>query len=197
LHCATMFRQQSRRKPRRGGRLRRSVAAVLLLVLLASACAPVQPRGGDGQTPGNVASGPKTITIGIIAEPTGIGPFSSHTSGGGAHQVEEIAQRYLVGLDNQSQPYPELAAEVPDADLGTWTIAPDGTMETTYRLRTGVKWHDGTPMVADDWVFGWEVDHDPTMPNATNVPVRYIDAATAIDDTTLLLHWSKTSPFRN
>src|SRR5204862_291060 len=58
----------------------------------------------------------------------------------------------------------------------------------------GVKWHDGTPMVADDWVFGWEVDHDPSMPNYTTVPVRYVDNATAPDDTTLVLRWSQTYP---
>src|SRR3954452_1060657 len=113
---------------------RRTTPLILLLAVCVVACTPPQ-RGSESQASASAPAGPKTLTIGIIAEPTGIGPFSSHTSGGGAHQVEEIAQRYLVGLDNQSQPYPELAAAVPDADLGTWTIAPDGTMETTYRLR--------------------------------------------------------------
>jgi peptide/nickel transport system substrate-binding protein len=52
-------------------------------------------------------------------------------------------------------------------------------------------------MLADDWVFGWEVDHDPSMPNHSTVPVRYIDSATALDDTTLVLHWSQTYPHAN
>jgi peptide/nickel transport system substrate-binding protein len=174
----------------------RTIAALLLVGLAVSACGPT-PRGGGGTQPGGTASGPKTVTIGIIAEPAGIGPFNSHTSGGGAHQVEEIAQRYLATLDDHSQPYPELASQLPSADQGTWSIADDGTMETTYKLRDGVRWHDGTPMLADDWVFGWEVDHDATMPNATSVPVRYIDSVAAPDDTTLLMHWSQTYPFAN
>src|SRR5207249_3054665 len=170
--------------------------AALLLIGLA-ACGPPAPRGVSGGQPAGSPPGPKTLVIGIIAEPAGIGPFNSHTSGGGAHQVEEIAHRYLVGLDDQSQPYPEVARELPSGETGTWAIAADGTMETTYRLRSGVKWHDGTPMGADDWVFGWEVDHDPAMPNANAVPVRYIDSVTALDDETLLMHWLQTYPFAN
>ncbi len=73
--------------------LRLPATALLFLALVATACAPAQPRGGDSQAAGRGAPGPKTVTIGIIAEPTGIGPFSSHTSGGGAHQVEEIVHR--------------------------------------------------------------------------------------------------------
>jgi peptide/nickel transport system substrate-binding protein len=70
-------------------------------------------------------------------------------------------------------------------------------METTYHLRANVKWHDGTPMTADDWVFGWEVDRDTALPNAATVPVRYIDSAVAHDDLTLHLHWTQTYPFAN
>jgi peptide/nickel transport system substrate-binding protein len=175
----------------------RIIAGLLLTALAASACGPASRGSLDTHPIGGAVSGPRTLTVGIIAEPAGIGPFNSHTSGGGAHQVEEIAQRFLVGLDDHSQPYAELASELPSAERGTWTIGADGTMETTYQLRPTLKWHDGTPMVADDWVFGWEVDRDPTMPNASTVPVRYIDDATALDDTTLILHWSQTYPFAN
>jgi len=175
----------------------RIVAALLLVGLALAGCTPPNIRGGGEGQAGGSGSGPKTLNVGIIAEPTGIGPFSSHTSGGGAHQVEEIAHRYLVGLDNRSQPYPEVADALPSVQNGTWTIYPDGTMDTTFRIRSGVRWHDGTPMVADDWVFGWEVDHDPLMPNFSTVPIRYIDSVTAPDDATLFMHWTQTYPFAN
>jgi peptide/nickel transport system substrate-binding protein len=171
-------------------------ATLLLVVLVLAGCAPPKIGSGDGQS-GGVGQGPKSVTIGIIAEPTGIGPFNSHTSGGGAHQVEEIAHRYLATLDNRSQPYAELASALPAIETGSWTIYPDGTMDTTYRLRTGVSWHDGSPMLADDWVFGWEIDHDPLMPNASTVPVRYIDSVRAPDESTLHMHWTQTYPFAN
>ena len=174
------------------------IGSLLVLVgLTVAACAPPGAGTGSGAGQAGAAPAPKTIAIGIIAEPTGIGPFNSHTSGGGAHQVEEIAHRYLASLDNRSQPYPEVASELPSVENGTWKIQPDGTMETTYKLRSGVKWHDGTPMLADDWVFGWEVDHDPAMPNVSTVPIRYIDSVTAVDDTTLLMRWTQTYPFAN
>jgi peptide/nickel transport system substrate-binding protein len=170
-----------------------------VILLLAMGCSQAQPLPGGNSAPVVERSvpTPKTITVGILQEPIGFGPFGGSTSGGGSHQLDEVVSRYLVGLDNQSQPYPEIAIELPSVDNGTWVINADKTMETTYRLRKDVFWHDGTPMVADDWLFGWEVDKDPQLPRATVVPVRYIDAMTAPDDYTLVMHWSETYPFAN
>lgn len=90
---------------------------------------------------------------------------------------------------------PWMAEEVPSIQRGTWRINADGTMVTTYKLRPGVRWHDGSPMLADDWIFGWEVDRDPALPNATSVPVRYIESLTAPDESTLVLLWTQTYPY--
>ena len=166
----------------------------LAALVATAACAPVPATSTTSDAP-PTGAGPKAIVMGILQEPTGFGAFHSCTSGGGCHQLEEIVMRYLIGLDSQSHPYPEIASEQPSVERGTWTIHPDGTMETTYLLRPNVTWHDGSPMVADDWVFGWEVDRDPEMPNATTVPVRYIDSVVALDEGTLLMHWSQTYPF--
>src|SRR5207244_3878315 len=43
---------------------------------------------------------------------------------------------------------PWAAEQLPSLDAGSWRIAPDGPMETTYRLRQGIKWHDGAPLQA-------------------------------------------------
>lgn len=170
-------------------------STLVLIAITLVACGPATPGpGAPGAGPAQPA-GPKTVVIGILQEPTGFGPFHSCTSGGGCHQLEEIGMRYLASLDNQTRPYPEVASELPAVDKGTWTVFPDGTMETTLKLRPNVKWHDGTPMLADDWVFGWEVDRDPLMPNFTTVPVRYIDSLKAVDDTTIVLHWTQPYPY--
>ena len=54
-----------------------------------------------------------------------------------------------------------MVEEAPSIEKGTLTVNPDGTMVTRYRLRPDVKWHDGTPLTTQDWLFGWELTRDP------------------------------------
>ena len=51
-----------------------------------------------------------------------------------------------------------LAAEIPSIQNGG--LAADGK-SVTWRLKQGVKWHDGKPFTADDVVFNWEYAKDP------------------------------------
>ena len=177
-------------------RSRRLWCSVVLLLTIG--CSQPLARNADqaASAPEPAPSaGPKTVIIGILQEPTGFGPFHNCTSGGGCHQLDEIVSRYLIGLDNHSEPFPEIAVDLPSIEAGTWKINADRTMETTYRIRPDVVWHDGASMTADDWVFGWEVDKDPQMPRASTVPVRYIESMAAPDDYTLVMRWSEAYPF--
>src|SRR5919197_5822877 len=51
-----------------------------------------------------------------------------------------------------------LAAEIPSLQNGG--LSADG-MSVTWKLKPGVKWHDGKPFTADDVVFNWEYARDP------------------------------------
>src|SRR2546425_13253425 len=119
---------------------------ITMLLLACGAPGSGSGNNSSGQTP---PAAPKSIVIGIVEEPVGFGPFNTHTSGGGAQQIEEIAHRYLATLDSQTRPQPDIALQLPSVEDGSWTIRSDGTMQTTFQLRTNVRWHDGTPMVAD------------------------------------------------
>lgn len=44
----------------------------------------------------------------------------------------------------------------------SWTLSPDGKVYT-FNLRKNVKWHDGQPFDADDVMFTWELQWDPTI----------------------------------
>ena len=36
-------------------------------------------------------------------------------------------------------------------------------MQTTYTLRPGITWHDGTPLTARDFAFAYTVTMDPEL----------------------------------
>jgi peptide/nickel transport system substrate-binding protein len=63
----------------------------------------------------------------------------------------------LVRYDDAWRPWPELAAELPTRANGGWRTLQDGRTETTWRLRRGVRWHDGTPVTAHDALFAYEL----------------------------------------
>src|ERR1700676_194496 len=59
----------------------------------------------------------------------------------------------LAGWDPDGNLVPVLAAEIPSQENGG--LAKDG-LSVTWKLKQGVKWHDGNPFTADDCIFNWE-----------------------------------------
>ncbi len=59
---------------------------------------------------------------------------------------------------------PVLAAQIPTIENGGLTE--EGT-SVTWKLKQGVKWHDGQPFTADDCVFNWEYAADPATAATT------------------------------
>jgi ABC-type transport system substrate-binding protein len=50
--------------------------------------------------------------------------------------------------DERGEAAPLLAEGLPKLNTDTWRINPNGSMETTFRLRPNLTWHDGTPLTA-------------------------------------------------
>ena len=131
---------------------------LLIVVLLTLACSPTatERTGSAPASQPGASAAPKTMVMGISAEPLTLGPFQV---GGTSHQgpVYQILHDFLVVHGDQGQALAHLAEERPSREKGSWTVAPDGTMETTWRLKRGVKWHDGTELTARDVIFGWRI----------------------------------------
>src|SRR5206468_2197501 len=79
----------------------------------------------------------------------------------------------------------------PRLNTDSWRMEPGGGMETTYRLKPNVTWHDGLPLDADDFVFAWQVYATPELGLASSPPFNQIDEATAPDASTLIIHWRR------
>lgn len=171
-----------------------SLLAVTLLVFVA--CAP-PPGGGSGERGGQARpQAPKVLRATIQREPHSfvLALTGGSTTAGGAPQVTEIAHNYLAFTDGNSTYQPGVAEALPSIERGTWKLLPDGAMETTWKLRTNVRWHDGRPFTADDVVFGWEVFSDANLPLRLDAALQSIDTVTAVDQHTVLVRWKRPYP---
>ena len=97
----------------------------------------------------------------------------------------------LAGWDIEGELRPLLAASLPNREDGT--IAADGT-SVTWKLKQGVKWHDGKPFTADDVVFNWEYAKDPATAAVTSGSYKDIKVE-KIDDFTVKIVFPKPTPF--
>jgi ABC-type transport system substrate-binding protein len=67
-------------------------------------------------------------------------------------------------------------------------------METTWRLKAGAVWHDGTALSAQDYVLGWRVYTTPELGQANTAPFNVLDDVSAPDDRTIVLRWKSLYP---
>ena len=73
----------------------------------------------------------------------------------------------LVTTDENNNYIAVLAREIPTEENGLIERRTDGLLDMTWRLRDGVRWHDGVPVTARDIKWSLERAADPL----TNAPV--------------------------
>jgi peptide/nickel transport system substrate-binding protein len=124
---------------------------------------------------------PKTIAARGLGQNTGVALYLT----------KKLFNADLALLDDQANPQPYLAEALPQLNTDSWKVAPDGTMETIYRLRPNLVWHDGTPLTADDFVFSWKVYATPDLGTAASPPISLIQDVQAPDSQTVVIHWTQ------
>ena len=97
----------------------------------------------------------------------------------------------LAAWDPEGNLKPKLAAEIPSRENGG--LAADGK-SVTWKLKQGVKWHDGKPFTADDVVFNWQFASDPATAATTSGSYKDIKVE-KVDDYTVKVVFSKPTPF--
>jgi peptide/nickel transport system substrate-binding protein len=121
----------------------------------------------------------------------GIAGGLGSTSGTSENIPQNIFNATLAFADERGRPMPYLAESLPQLDSNTWKVFPDGTMETTYRLRPSLVWHDGRPLTADDFTFSWQVYSTPAYGVSNTFPIRYMSSVEAPDPLTVVIHWKQ------
>ena len=97
----------------------------------------------------------------------------------------------LAGWDGDGNLVPILAAEIPSKENDG--LSEDGR-SVIWKLKRGVKWHDGMPFTADDVVFNWEYARTPETAAVSIGNYRDITVE-KIDDFTVRLVFAKPTPF--
>lgn len=96
------------------------------------------------------AAGASTLTVQIAEAPASLDPHKA--TGEKPDQVIGDLFEGLVADDAEGRPIPGQAE--------SWTISPDGLVYT-FHLRDGLRWSDGAPLSADDFVFAFRRLLDP------------------------------------
>jgi peptide/nickel transport system substrate-binding protein len=103
-----------------------------------------------------------------------------------------VSRLFNAGLalrDGEGNFRPYLAETLPQLNTDTWTVTPDGRMETTYRLRPNVVWHDGAPLTAEDFVFAYQVYSSSDIGQGSSPPIGMMEGVTAPDGRTVVIRW--------
>lgn len=97
----------------------------------------------------------------------------------------------LANWDAEGNLIPVLAAEIPSIQNGG--LAADGT-SVTWKIKPGVKFHDGTPLTADDVVFNWEFSRHPETAAVTSGSYLNVKVE-KVNDLSVKVIFPKPTPF--
>ncbi|QOG21955.1 MULTISPECIES: peptide ABC transporter substrate-binding protein [Bradyrhizobium] len=159
------------------------IASQILLwndVAMADATLPYKPTKAGGGGP---------LKLLLWQAPTLLNP---HFALGTKDQIaSRIFFEPLAGWDKEGNLIPCLAAEAPTKANGG--LAADG-MSVIWKLKQGVRWHDGKPFTADDVVFTWAYAAD--LATAAYTTGSYKDIKVEkIDDHTVKVNFRAPTPF--
>lgn len=138
---------------------RASVAGISVTALapILAACSGDETAGQDTDT-GATTETPRRggiIRVGLYTPPADVDPITNYHNG--AYDVVQTACEYLC--------FP-LADYTLDPRLATEWTSGDTPQTWTFTLREGVRWHDGSPLTADDVVATFDRITDPEVNSA-------------------------------
>jgi peptide/nickel transport system substrate-binding protein len=145
-----------------------SGTAAAALAFAAPSLAPAQaPRRGG------------TLRVSVDQAPSKLNPL-----------LHRVNPEYVLGellYSGLTRLAPDMSAEPDLAE--SWSPNPELT-EWTFKLRSGVTFHDGSPLTARDVVATFEAILDPATASAARTNIGPVEKATATDDATVVFRLS-------
>ena len=115
-------------------------AALTVAVFALMACSGAPRRSGPTND---------LLIVGYDREPDTMNRYATHI----LEDIESCVVEGLVTNDERMNIIPVLAAELPTLANGGVRMRGDGGMDVTWKLRPGVRWHDGVPHTSADVKF--------------------------------------------
>jgi len=129
-----------------------------------------------------------------MGDPSGLSNTIDRAGAGGTPGLDALEELVNAGLsqwDAGGVLQARLGESVPSLENGLWKVSADGRMETTWRIRPGVQWHDGAALTGDDLVFTVMVGRDRDLPALGNAAYDAVERVEAIDSRTVTVHWRR------
>lgn len=182
---------------------------VILSFLLASCAAPAVPTAVPAKTEPTKAPAQPAATTAPSSPPVKAEEkvlqllyytppviLNGHMSiGNKDSDASRIILEPLANWDPSGEvPIPVLAAEIPTVKNGGMS---QDLKTTTWKLKQGVKWSDGTDFTADDVVFTWQFITNPVVGSSSFGAYAGIEKVEAVDKNTAKITWKKpnSEPF--
>jgi peptide/nickel transport system substrate-binding protein len=124
--------------------------SIPVLGAIISACGSSSTPSSSSSSPAAAGKSGATIKVGIVVPTAAINPLTVADQGG----LDMLAQtgEYLCLSNQQLMLQPVLATSwSPNSTADVWT----------FKIRQGVKFHDGTPLTADDVVYTYQLQTNP------------------------------------
>ena len=162
---------------------RAATSALGLAALFAAGC--TAETGGPGEAFASQSTAAKPAYGDVFVEPLHgniSGLIPQLTSDLYSSQVAGLIYNGLIGLDGHSKFVPELAE--------SWNQSAD-CRDITFKLRRGVKWHDGQPFTAADVLFTYNTIMNPKTPTARRDDFAAIESIDAPDPHTVRVKYKQ------
>ncbi|HWI63521.1 MAG TPA: ABC transporter substrate-binding protein [Symbiobacteriaceae bacterium] len=159
------------------------LAASLALSACSGSTSSETPKDTTSSTTQNQAKKPAVggeINLRLASDPDTFNPIYSSTTYGS--NVNGLVYASLFTFNTKWEPTPNLAK--------SWSASPDN-LKVTIKLRDDVKFHDGTPLTADDVVFTLGALLSPDYTGARKSSAVGIKSITAPDPTTVEFNLEK------
>jgi peptide/nickel transport system substrate-binding protein len=117
------------------------------------AMAPVFAVALTAAVPAYAQQNPGVLVHAADDEPTTLDPAQVEPGEGGETVILQVYERLLEFGPSGPELVPALATEVPSIENGG--ISEDG-LTYTFKIRDGVKFHDGTDLTAEDVKYSWD-----------------------------------------
>ncbi len=145
---------------------KKPLSFILAATMLAGCSAPSSETGGDTTADG------LSVVVQFDAD---LNTMDHHiATDGNSFIMQSMCFSGLTSLDEAGQPQPELAT--------SWDVSDDG-LTYTFHLAEDATWSDGTPVTANDFVYGWQrlVDPDTASEYAFILDTMHVKNAAAVN----------------